>query len=83
LGAGYGLGAYRNLFIGEILVKKVRRMSEFHCFKFFHKFFFMSCCIFKINFCRWWGLEHFILFDGALGNEIKNFDVSWGQKIFF
>jgi hypothetical protein len=43
----------------------------------------MSCCIFKINFCRWWGLEHFILFDGALGNEIKNFDVSWGQKFFF
>jgi hypothetical protein len=33
-----------------------------------------------INFCRWWGLEHFILFDGALGNKIKNFDVSWGQK---
>jgi hypothetical protein len=43
----------------------------------------MSCCIFKINFCRWWDLEHFTLFDGALGNEIKNVDVSWGQKTFF
>jgi hypothetical protein len=84
--AGYGLGAYRNLFTGEISVKKVRQMSDFRpVFQIFPSvfcFFFMSC-IFKINFCRWWGLEHFTLFDGALGNEIKNSDVSWGQKKFF
>jgi hypothetical protein len=40
-------------------------------------------CIFKINFCRWWGLEHFILFDGALGNEIKKFLCVMGQKNIF
>jgi hypothetical protein len=70
--AGYGLGAYWRDF-GE----KSKTYEQLPVF-----LIFMSC-IFKINFCRWWGLELFILFYGALGNEIKKFMCHGGKKFFF